>query len=115
DDQVVRRTTQVLDAAAEQNEINFVRDVAYALPMHMIGDIIGIPEVDRADVFHWTDLIMRAADPQQGIAPSVLQDAQRSLFGYAAELGAGKRRNPTDDVWSILSTSTIEDEDGRSV
>ena len=114
DDLVTKRTGQILDAAAEKNDVNFVRDVAYALPMHMIGDIIGIPESDRGDVFHWTDLIMRAADPDQAIPPATLQGAQTSLFGYAAQLGEAKRRKPADDVWSILSTVTIDDEDGRS-
>jgi cytochrome P450 len=114
DDLVSLRTTQILDAAAEQDEIDFVRDVAYALPMHIISDIIGIPETDRADVFRWTDLIMRAADPLQGITGEMLTEAGRSLFGYAAQLGDEKRRRPVDDVWSILSTVTVEDGNGRS-
>ena len=114
DELVTLRTTEVLDAAAEKNDINFVRDVAYALPMHMISDIIGIPEADRDDVFHWTDIIMRAADPLQNLGPAALEDAHRSLFGYAADLGDEKRRHPVDDVWSILSTVTMEDDDGES-
>jgi cytochrome P450 len=114
DDLVMQRATEVLDAAAAKNEINFVRDVAYALPMHIISDIIGIPEADRADVFHWTDVIMRAADPTQQITPAALAATQRSLFGYAAQLGEEKRHHPVDDVWSILSTVTIEDDEGRS-
>jgi cytochrome P450 len=113
DDLVVQRTTEVLDAAAAKNDVNFVRDVAYALPMHLISDIIGIPEADRAAVFHWTDVIMRAADPTQDINPAALGETHRSLFGYAAQLGEEKRRNPVDDVWSILSTVTIEDDAGR--
>ena len=111
---VTERTTQVLDAAADKDQINFVREVAYALPMHMISDIIGIPERDRADVFHWTDVIMRAADPRQNIPPAALADAHRSLFGYAEQLGEDRRRTPADDVWSILSTVAMEDDDGRS-
>lgn len=48
DDLVAQRASQVLDAAAEKRDVNFVRDVAYALPMHMISDIVGISEADRA-------------------------------------------------------------------
>ena len=29
-----------------------MREVAYQLPMHVIADIVGIPESDRAWVFH---------------------------------------------------------------
>jgi cytochrome P450 len=112
DELVVQRATQVLDAAAEMNDVNFVRDVAYQLPMHLISDIMGIPESDRPDVFRWTDLITRAADPQQGISSAEQTAAERALFAYAQELGNEKRRNPTDDVWSILTVAEVEDDDG---
>ena len=32
-------------------DLDFVQDVAYQLPMHVIADIIGIPEADRPEVF----------------------------------------------------------------
>jgi cytochrome P450 len=112
DERVVERTTQVLDAAAAQGTCNFVRDVAYQLPMHIIGDIIGIPEADRADVFRWTDIIMAAPDPEMGIPPVEHLAAGMDLFKYAEHLGEDKRRNPTDDVWSILTSAEVEDDDG---
>jgi cytochrome P450 len=112
DELVAQRATQVLDAAAEKNDVNFVREVAYQLPMHLISDILGIPESDRPDVFHWTDVITRAADPLQGISDAEQTAAERSLFGYARQLGDEKRRNPTDDVWSILAHAEVEDDDG---
>jgi cytochrome P450 len=115
DSLVVQRTTEVLDQASTQGAINFVREVAYALPMHMISDIVGIPESDRPDVFEWTDTIMRAADPLQGITAADEGAAQQALFMYGAELGAEKRRHPRDDVWSILATAEVEDEDGHAV
>jgi cytochrome P450 len=80
--------------------------------MHLISDIMGIPESDRPEVFHWTDVITRAADPLQGIPDSEQTAAERSLFGYARQLGDEKRRNPTDDVWSILAHAEVEDDDG---
>src|SRR5262249_47409304 len=77
------------------------------------ADIMGIPEEDRADVFRWTDLIGRGEDPQQDISRADHTEALASLFEYAKRLGEEKRRNPAGDVWSILSTVTIEDDDGR--
>jgi cytochrome P450 len=112
DEQVLARTTQVLDAAAAQGTCNFVRDVAYQLPMHIIGDIMGIPEADRPDVFRWTDMIMAAPDPAAGITPLEHVAAGIDLYKYAEHLGEDKRRTPTDDVWSILTTAEIEDDDG---
>ena len=44
DELLVRRTSRILDAAAELDEFNFVSEIAYQLPMHVIADIVGIPE-----------------------------------------------------------------------
>ena len=115
DDLVVQRTTEVLDLAAAKGALNFVREIAYALPMHMISDIVGIPESDRPDVFAWTDTIMRAADPLQGITPAEEVAAQQALFTYGAELGAEKRRHPCDDVWSTLAAAQVQDEHGQAI
>ena len=110
DELVVERTTQVLDAAAAQPTVNFVSEVAYRLPMHMIADILGIPETERDDVFRWTDVIMRHTDPALGLSIEEVRAAEAALFAYGAELGARKRREPDDDVWSILANATIDDD-----
>ena len=113
DERIESRTTAVLDAAAEAGTCNFVHDVAYQLPMHIIGDIIGIPEEDRADVFGWTEAIMAAPDPEAGISDEARFDAGMRLDRYARALGDDKRRHPVDDVWSILTTAEIEGDDGE--
>ena len=87
----------------QPGELDFVPEIAYQLPMHVIADIVGIPEADRPEVFRLTDLIMRATDPLQDISKEEQQNAEVALFTYAHELSAAKRANPTDDVWSILA------------
>ena len=114
DEQIAARTTQVLDAAAEAGTCNFVQDVAYQLPMHMIADIMGIPEADRPDVFRWTDTIMSAPDPEaghleRGVVPRRLRSSTSTPASSARTSGAG----PTDDVWSILTTAEVEGDDGE--
>ncbi len=113
DEQIATRTTRILDAAAAQGTCNFVQDVAYQLPMHVIADIVGIPEADRPDVFRWTDTIMAAPDPEAGISREDHFLAGAQLYDYARALGEEKRRQPTDDVWSILTTAEVEGDDGE--
>lgn len=112
DEQLEARTVQVFDEAAAQGTCNFVRDVAYQVPMHMIADIVGIPEADRPEVFRLTDTIMAAPDPEAGISKQDHFLAGMQLYEYARDLGDDKRRSPTDDVWSILTTSEVEGDDG---
>ena len=112
DEQVRRRTTEILDAVAERGECDFVGDVAYALPMHIIADIVGIPDADRPWVFGRTDTVMRANDPASGLTAGDLSAAERDLFAYAERLGDEKRQRPTDDVWSVLATVEVDDDEG---
>jgi len=113
DEQIAARTTRVLDGAAEAGTCNFVQDVAYQLPMHVIADIVGIPEDDRPDVFRWTDMLMAAPDPEAGISKDEHFLAGAQLYEYARALGEEKRRQPADDVWSILTTAEVESDDGE--
>ncbi|MFA5885777.1 MAG: cytochrome P450 [Acidimicrobiia bacterium] len=113
DDLVEQRTTEVLDAAAERNDCDLVQDIALQLPLHIIADIVGIPEADRVEVFRMIDLVTRVADPAQGYAAADGLAAERWVFDYAERLGEEKRRRPADDVWSILAVAEIEDDDGN--
>jgi len=109
EEQITNRTEQILDEAAARGEVDFVPEIAYQLPMHVIADIVGIPEADRPEVFALTEVIMRAADPVQGVSAKERDDAQIALFGYAHQLSADKRAKPTDDVWSILATGELDE------
>jgi cytochrome P450 len=109
---LVRRTAQILDEVADRGECDFVADVAYQLPMHVIADIVGIPEADRAWVFARTDLVLRAQAPALGLDPKLGWEAQVELFAYAQALANDKRQHPGDDVWTTLTQATIDDEDG---
>ena len=116
DEQVQQRVDQILDAVVERHgDVDFVRDVAYRLPMQLIGDIIGIPETDRDFVFGLTDVVMRDADPDVGFSLEERDRAQIDLYNYATELGVDKRAHPADDVWSLLASAEIEGDDGNSM
>ncbi len=113
DDQVRVRVGEILDAVVERDGVvDFVRDIAYQLPMQLIGDIVGIPEADRPHVFGLTDTIMRSGDPDTGLTADDRDGAMLDLYQYATSLGVDKRARPTDDVWSILASAAIEDDDG---
>src|SRR3954469_4356552 len=85
---VSRRADQIVTAAAERGTVEFVSEVAYQLPMHVIADIMGIPDEDRQWVFGRTDMMLRALDPTSGLDPDDRLAAERDLFDYAKHLGA---------------------------
>lgn len=109
EDLMLTRATQILDDAALRNDIDFVSDIAFQLPMHVIADIVGIPEDDRREVFHNADVVMRALDPTECISMDDRRAAELGLFAFAHELSAAKRAQPADDVWSILAAGDLDD------
>ena len=110
---VTRRADQIVRAAAERGEVEFVSEVAYQLPMHVIADIMGIPDDDRPWVFARTDTMLRALDPTSTVEPKQRQVVERELFDYAQQLSAYKREHPGDDIWTILTTAEIDNDDGE--
>jgi cytochrome P450 len=113
DHRILQYTTQILDTVVERGgDIDFVRDVAYPLPMQMIADIMGIPEADRPRIFSTIDTMFRSSDPQNDLTAEDNLNAIIELYQYAQTLGEDKRREPVDDVWSMLALGQIEREDG---
>ena len=114
DENLQARTAKILEEAAALGTCDFVRDVAYQLPMHVIADIMGIPEAERPWVFQRTDLMLRSLDPGSAVAYADGVTARAELFGYADELGARKRKEPADDVWTALTQAVLTIEDGTA-
>jgi cytochrome P450 len=112
DDRIEMWSRRIVDDVLDRGECDFVRDVAYLLPMQLIADIVGIPEADRPVVFANTDIALRAGDPQSGITAEDHMRAQLALYEYAQALGAEKRAHPADDVWSIIANAHVDDGTG---
>lgn len=84
---------------------DFVDTVAFPLPVAVIGELLGIPEADRAAfqplVRDWTmvldvftlDVLARA------------NDAAGQIRGYLADLAQQRRRKPQDDLISGLAAA----------
>ena len=106
-------TVEIVERARERGTCDFVQDVAYQLPMHMIADIVGIPVEDREWLFGLTQELLQAGDDTRGVSPDEFLSIQVQMFEYAQELGRRKRSDPQDDVWTILSTVEVETDDGE--
>jgi cytochrome P450 len=103
----------IVERARERGTCDFVQDVAYQLPMHMIADIVGIPVEDREWLFSLTKELLQGGDAGNIASPKKLLAIQVQMFEYAQELGRRKRSDPQDDVWTILSTVEVDTDDGE--
>jgi cytochrome P450 family 142 subfamily A polypeptide 1 len=99
-----RLTTRAIDAIAARGECDFVKSISVPLPLWLIAAMIGIREEDY-DRFHaWSDTMV-AADGNYD-KPEVVARAGRAYVeyaGYVTEIIEDRRRNPREDLVSILT------------
>jgi cytochrome P450 len=110
-----RRAATMVDGLLAAGGGDWISDVADVLPMSVIGDIIGIPEQDRPDIFDTLDRILKVASSDDSVAQQNAMELFGKIFTYALELTAEKRRNPTDDIWSTLTSAVVTDENGEKL
>jgi cytochrome P450 len=99
-----------LTLAAERGDVDFVTEVAAAVSIFVIAQILGIPRSDWQQLFRWTNQTMGATDPEFQSGASVKEtesEALRQQFEYFSQLIASRRRDPADDVTSLLARARL--------
>ena len=107
DDRIRARVETILDSIAGRNECDLVTDVALWLPLHVIADLVGVPEEDRKQVFEWTEMTF-GFDPD--VTPEQRGDAAVQMYMYADAMCEERRANPRDDLMSVLIAAEVDGE-----
>ena len=115
EDGIRRRAAAMVGRVLANGGGDWIAEVADALPMTVIGDIIGMPEEDRPRIFATFDRILTARSPRARLSEQEERELYARIFQYALELTAEKRRNPADDIWSTLTSAVITGEDGEEL
>jgi cytochrome P450 len=110
-----RRAASLIDRLLAAGGGDWIEDVADVLPMSVIGDIIGIPDDDRPEIFDTFDRILSANSPDSQLTEQDQLELFGKIFAYALKLTAEKRRNPSDDIWSTLTSAVVTDENGEEL
>ncbi len=97
-------TDELLDAVQEPGRLDILLDVAHPLPTIVIAELMGVSTGDRAQFKRWSDDIV--ATLGGGLtAPDLLDRAAQSgreLSDYFREVIAERRREPKEDLVSVL-------------
>jgi cytochrome P450 len=104
-----RRIALLLDDVESGEPVDFVREIAAEIPMQMICVLLGVPESER----HW---LFEAVEPgfdhrgDGATTPPVDHAALAArMKAFGIELIAEKRRNPADDMLSVVVHATLDD------
>jgi methyl-branched lipid omega-hydroxylase len=110
DDGVRQRAITIVDAIADKGEIEFVEEVAAALPLSIICDMMGIPGSDYRAIYDWTNTILGVGDPEMVSTFDELMAAGFGLFQYGLQLAEQRLVDPADDITSTLMHAEVDGE-----
>lgn len=104
---------ELLDNFVRGHGGDAIADYAAAIPVRVIGDMLGVPEVDRHPLRGWSLAILGALEP----APDAgrLARGNAAVMDFAAYLGdliAERRRTPRDPESDLLTRLIASDTDG---
>ncbi|ANS69015.1 cytochrome P450 hydroxylase [Streptomyces lincolnensis] len=102
-------TDGLLDAMLPLGRADLVESLAYPLPITVICELLGVPEMDRAEFRKQSTEVVAPTSPENSY------DAVLRLGEYLTELIEDKRRSgPGDDLLGDLIRTTAEDGDRLS-
>jgi cytochrome P450 len=105
---------RLLDALAERPRVDLIDDFAAAIPIEIIGNLLGVPHEERAPLRAWSLAILGALEP-------VLSEAQlsrgnaavREFLSYLEGLVDDRRRRPGDRERDVLTRLIEGEHEGR--
>lgn len=99
-------------------EVDFVKEVSGPYPLHVVMQILGVPEEDEPRMMMLTQQMFGGQDADlsgtgmENISPEqVLQlvsGAVKSFEDYFTDLAEDRRANPTDDVASVIANALVD-------
>lgn len=135
-ERIEHRARALVDAVAERGEADFAKEIAADLPLLTLADVFGVPESDRRLLFDWSNRVIGYQDAEyatsatfdpsgatgmarratalrpRGRADPRTRAGMPDLYAYAGELAEYKRRNPGDDVMTVLMHQ-VDGKDGQ--
>jgi cytochrome P450 len=112
-DSVETIADELVDKLATKGEADLVTEISEPFPLLVILDMLGIPRSEYKTALKATNAILSAGDPNQlggddnalaAIFGSILQ-----LIGLFNEIAEDRRKNPQDDLTSMLVHTDVEE------
>ena len=121
EDEIRAIATAAVDRLFEDGtEADFVTKVSAPYPLHVVMQILGVPEEDEPRMLMLTQQMFGGQDEdlnQSGMAEmtpeqitQLVAGAVKDFEAYFAKLTAERRANPTNDVASTIANATVDGE-----
>ncbi len=116
--EIARRAVERL--AARGGRCDFVTDVALGFPLHVVMNIMGVPEADEPRMLMLTQQIFGPQDPDmareggQQDDPAKWAEQLAAIFadfsGFFSAISADRRAHPREDLATVIANATVNGE-----
>ncbi|MEA2330422.1 MAG: methyl-branched lipid omega-hydroxylase [Thermoleophilaceae bacterium] len=113
DERIRRICREVIAEAAPLGECDFPKHFAEQVPLRITAEMMGIPESYWDDVIEYTHSYLHCYDRE--VLPEGVESIKKActeLAAMAHELAEFRRREPGEDLTSMLANAEIQDEEG---
>lgn len=103
--------------AAHGEHCDFARDVAFLYPLHVVMEVIGVPEIDEPRMLKLTQELFGAADPDVNRSGTEIVDPAQAVaetqatvldfMTYFNAMTEDRRKNPKNDLASVIANGEV--------
>ncbi len=104
----------LLDAMKDRDEVDLIEDFAAAIPIEIIGNLLGVPREERGPLRHWSLAILGALEPV--LTPERAERGNRAvveMLAYLKILVDDRRAHLRDPATDVLTRLIIGDADAE--
>ena len=109
---------RLIEAGGSGDVVDFVKLVSGPYPLHVVMQILGVPEEDEPRMQMLTQQLFGGQDADlsgtgmENMTPEMVVQlvagAVKTFEDYFARLAADRRANPTEDVASVIANATVD-------
>jgi cholest-4-en-3-one 26-monooxygenase len=107
-DRIQQRGEAIVAGIEGRDEIEFVEEVAAELPLQMICEMIGVPDVDRHLIFDWSNQLVGFQDEDFRTSEEAGQIAAAEIYAYCHAIADDRRAQGRDDIMTALVNAEVD-------
>ncbi|MDR0242925.1 MAG: cytochrome P450 [Burkholderia sp.] len=106
-DTAARYAEELILAVKEKGKCDFATEVAQPFPVQVVCDFLGAPKQDRKHL-HELTVIALGGDAEEVGGVEAIPGAFAELNAYGMQLAKERRRDPKDDILSLILSAEID-------
>ena len=110
EDGLRKKVKELLDQASKQKEFDFVTEISEKIPLWVLCEMMGIEESQRQKVREIVNNLTDASSNQNPDNAVQIWVNYMELFKMGRDMIEERRKNPTDDLMSLVANTEVEGE-----